>query len=104
MRSAIQDFATEGEFGKDSGKNAEGEDKEGTPNGVFTLNEAQAKALGSAVLSSKKGLTGDALAEYLGLYWAKTWRHYDVNQSGSIPVGYAPLMARFLANDQSLQL
>ena len=37
MRSVIQDFATEGE------------DKEGG-NGVFTLNEAQAKALGTAVL------------------------------------------------------
>ena len=88
MRSVIQDFSTEGE------------DKDTGPTGVFTLNEAQAKAVGSAVLSSKKGLSGEALAEYLGLYWAKTWRHYDVNQSGSIPVGYAPLMARFLANDQ----
>ena len=104
MRSVIQDFATEGEHGKDSGKNAAGEDLEGTPTGVFTLNEAQAKALGSAVLSTKKGISGADLAEYLSLYWAKTWRHYDVNQSGSIPVGYAPLMARFLANDQSLQL
>ena len=96
MRSVIQDFSTEGEVG--SGP------KEGEPTGVFTLNEAQAKAVGSAVLSTKKGITGEALAEYLGLYWAKTWRHYDVNQSGSIPVGYAPLLARFLANDQSLQL
>ena len=92
MRSVIQDFATEGE------------DKDTGPTGVFTLNEAQAKAVGSAVLSTKKGLTGEALAEYLGLYWAKTWRHYDVNQSGSIPVGYAPMLARFLANDQQLQL
>ena len=91
MRSVIQDFATEGE------------NKEGG-NGVFTLNEAQAKALGSAVLSTKKNLTGPVLEEYLGAYWAKTWRHYDVNQSGSIPALYAPLMARFLANDQSLQL
>ena len=97
MRSVIQDFSTEGEFPKD-------DPKEGEPTGVFTLNEAQAKALGSAVLSTKKGITGEALAEYLGLYWAKTWRHYDVNQSGSIPVGYAPMLARFLANDQSLQL
>ena len=96
MRSVIQDFSTEGEVG--SGP------KEGEPTGVFTLNEAQAKAVGSAVLSTKKGITGEALAEYLGLYWAKTWRHYDVNQSGNIPVGYAPLLARFLANDQSLQL
>ena len=92
MRSVIQDFATEGEYPKD-------DTKEGEPNGVFTLNEAQAKALGSAVVSSKKGLTGAALDEYLGLYWAKTWRHYDVNQSGAIPVGYAPMLARFLAND-----
>ena len=97
MRAAIQDFATEGEVTDDG-------PTKGDPTGVFTLNEAQAKALGSSVLSSKKGLTGEALAEYLGLYWAKTWRHYDVNQSGSIPVGYAPMLARFLANDQSLQL
>ena len=92
MRAAIQDFSTEGE------------DKDTGPTGVFTLNEAQAKALGSSVLSSKKDLKAEALEEYLGLYWAKTWRHYDVNQSGSIPVGYAPMMVRFLANDNSLQL
>merc|ERR1711998_509435 len=97
MRSVIQDFATEGEFPKD-------DPREGEPTGVFTLNEAQAKALGSAVLSTKKGLTGEALAEYLGLYWAKTWRHYDVDQAGSIPAAYAPMLARFPANDQALQL
>ena len=44
MRSVIQDFATEGE------------DKEGNPTGVFTLNEGQAKALGATVLRTKKGL------------------------------------------------
>ena len=49
MRSVIQDFSTEGE------------DKDTGPTGVFTLNEAQAKALGSSVLSTKKGLTGEAL-------------------------------------------
>ena len=92
MRSVIQDFSTEGE------------DKDGNPTGVFTLNEGQAKALGAAVLRTRKGITGEELDDYLSQYWAKTWRHYDVNQSGSIPVGYAPLMARFLANDQSLQL
>ena len=92
MRSVIQDFSTEGET------------KEGEPTGVFTLNEAQAKALSSAVLSTKKGLSGEALDEYLGLYWAKAWRHYDVNQAGSIPSAYAPMLARFIANDQSLQL
>ena len=97
MRSVIQDFATEGEFPKD-------DPKEGEPTGVFTLNEAQAKAVGSAVLTTKKGLAGPALAEYLNNYWAKTWRHYNVNETGSIPVLYAPLLARFLANDQSLQL
>ena len=97
MRSVIQDFSTEGEVTDDG-------PTKGDPTGVFTLNEAQAKAVGSAVLSSKKGLSGEALAEYLGLYWAKTWRHYDVNQSGAIPVGYAPMLARFLANDQQLQL
>ena len=49
MRAAIQDFSTEGE------------DKDTGPTGVFTLNEAQAKALGSSVISTKKGLTGEAL-------------------------------------------
>ena len=91
MRSVIQDFSTEGE------------NKDG-PTGVFSLNEGQAKALGSKVLETKKGLKGEELEEYLNSYWAKTWRHYDVNQGGSIPAGYVLMMVRFLANDNSLML
>ena len=97
MRSVIQDFATEGEFPKD-------DPREGEPTGVFTLNEGQAKALGTAVLTTRKGLAGDELKDYLDAYWAKTWNHYDVNRTGSIPAAYAPMLARFLANDQWMQL
>ena len=93
MRSVIQDFSTEGEVADTH-----------EPTGVFTLNEGQAKALGTKVLQTKKGLKDEELEEYLNSYWAKTWRHYDVNQSGSIPAGYAPMMVRFLANDNSLML
>ena len=92
MRSVIQDFATEGET------------KDGEPTGVFTLNEGQAKALGSAVLTTKKGLKGEELEAYLNDYWGKTWNHYDVNRTGSIPAGYAPMLVRFLANDMSVML
>ena len=92
MRSVIQDFSTEGE------------DKDGNPTGVFTLNEGQAKALGAAVLRTRKGITGGELDDYLSQYWAKTWRHWDVNQAGAIPYSYAPMLVRFLANDNSLML
>ena len=92
MRSMITTYA-------DEGKN-----KDGSPNGSFTLNEGATRAAASEVLATHKGLSGAALKSYLDTYFAKAWAHFDVNQTGRIEVIKAPQFMRFLASDQSLSL
>ena len=60
----------------------EGKNKDGSPNGLFLINEAGAKAAASEVLATHKGLSGAALKEYLTTYFPRTFAHYDVNKSG----------------------
>jgi hypothetical protein len=93
MKSVMNKYALEG---KD-------EDTE-KPTGVFTLDETQAKALATEVLGTHKGLSGANLKNYLSTYWAKSWGHFDVNRTGSIPAEQAPGLMRFLASDQYFQL
>ena len=96
MRSVLNNYASEG-----STKNAAGDD-EGS--GTFTLGEGKAKALASEVLGTHKGLSGNNLKNYMDTYWAKSWGHFDVNRTGSIPAVAAPQLMRFLASDQYFQL
>merc|ERR1719158_2699272 len=92
MRSVVNNYSTEGK------------NEDGSGNGVFTMNEGQAKALAGEVLGTHKKITGDALTAYFGNYWAKSWGHFDVNRTGSIPILYAPQLMRFLMSDQYVQL
>ena len=78
----------------------EGENKDKSPNGVFTLTESGARAAASEVLATHKGLSGSALSDYLDTYWAKAWGHFDVNKTGAIPILYTPGLMRFLLSDQ----
>lgn len=98
MRSVIKNYALEGKT------KAEKEDEEDKPNGKFYLDEVQAKALASEVLATHKGLTGKNLKTYLDTYWAKSWGHFDVNQTGVIDADAAPRLMRFLASDQYFSL
>jgi len=74
MRSVIKNYALEG-------KDKEHDDK---PTGKFFLDEVQAKALATEVLQTHKQLKGATLKKYLDTYWAKSWGHFDVNQTGMI--------------------
>lgn len=94
MRSVIKNYALEG-------KNKDAED---VPTGKFFLDEVQAKALASEVLQTHKGLHGNKLKSYLDTYWAKSWGHFDVNQTGIIDAEAAPRLMRFLASDQYFSL
>ena len=78
MRSVLSSYASEGA------------DKDGAPNGSFSLSKSQAQALATEVLGTHKGLKGEALTKYLGTYFAKAWGHFDVNQTGSIEAIKAP--------------
>ena len=92
MRSVVNNYSTEGK------------NDDGSGNGVFTMNEAQAKALATEVIGTHKSLTGAAATAYFGSYWAKAWGHFDVNRTGSIPILYAPQLMRFFMSDQYVQL
>ena len=73
MRSVIKNYALEGKI------KAEKEDEDDKPSGKFFLDEVQAKALASEVMTTHKGLTGANLKKYMDTYWAKSWGHFDVN-------------------------
>merc|ERR1712127_163389 len=80
MRSMIMNYAREG-------KNADG-----SPNGVFTMTEAQTRGASAEV------------KEYLNTYFPRTWAHFDVNKVGAVGVETLPQFVRFLASDQQLSL
>ena len=82
----------------------EGKNKDGSPNGNFMIDEAAARAASREVLATHKGLTGQALINYMQTYFQKTWAHFDVNGSGKIEVIKMPQFMRFLASDQSMDL
>ena len=92
MRSMINTYADEGKNG------------DGSPNGKFTLRESSARAAAAEVLSTHKGLSGAALADYLRTYFPRTWAHFDVNKVGRVGVEVVPQFMRFLASDQTLNL
>ena len=92
MRSMIQQYATEGE------------NKDGSGDGKFSLTEKQAKAAATEVIGTHKGLTGPAADAYLNTYWKKAWGHFDVNQTGEVSVARSPELMRFLCSDQYMSL
>merc|ERR1740123_1959497 len=92
MRSMISNYALEGQ------------DKDGAPTGVFSMDQTQAKAAAKEVLKEHKKLEGEALDTYLNTYFEKAWGHFDVNRTGSIEVIKMPQFIRFLASDQYMQL
>merc|ERR1712071_486872 len=92
MRSMIMNYAREG-------KNADG-----SPNGVFTMTEAQTRGASAEVLGTHKKLSAAEVKEYLNTYFPRTWAHFDVNKVGAVGVETLPQFVRFLASDQQLSL
>merc|ERR1719331_3630126 len=76
----------------------------GEPTGKFWMNQAAANAAAKEVLTTHKGLTGDLLSNYMDTYFAKSWGHFDVNQTGFIEVIKMPQFMRFLCSDQYMSL
>ena len=92
MRSMFENYALEAK------------NKDGSPSGKFWMDESAAKAAGFEVLQTHKGLYGVELQKYMDTYFEKTWKHFDVNQTGTIEVMKMPQFMRFLASDQSMSL
>jgi hypothetical protein len=92
MRSMVEQYALEGK------------NKDGSPNGQFLLDEANARAASSEVLDTHKGLKGAARETYLKTYFPRTWAHFDVNRTGKIEAIKMPQFMRFLCSDQQMYL
>ena len=92
MRSMIKNYA-------DEGKN-----KDGSPNGSFTLTEAATRAAASEVLITNAKMNPKDVPGYLNTYFAKAWGHFDVNRTGRVEVIKMPQFMRFLASDQQMYL
>ena len=92
MRSMIMNYSLEGK------------NKDGTPSGVFLVDEAIARQASSEILETHKALKGAELATYLDTYFPRTWAHFDVNHSGKIGVEALPQFMRFLASDQTMSM
>ena len=92
MRSMIMQYA-------DEGKN-----KDGSPNGVFTMTEGATRAAASEVLGTHKKMNGAELSTYMNTYYPRTWAHFDVNKGGRIGTEAMPSFMRFLASDQQMYL
>jgi hypothetical protein len=92
MRSMIEQYAFEGK------------NKDGSPNGSFTMTEATARAAASEVLDTHKGLKGAARDAYLKTYFPRTWAHFDVNREGKVGAIVMPQFMRFLCSDQQMYL
>merc|ERR1711959_144775 len=78
MRSMIMNYAREGK------------NEDGTPNGVFTMTEAQTRAASTEVLGTHKKMAGPEVKEFLNTYFPRTWAHFDVNKAGFIGVEAMP--------------
>jgi hypothetical protein len=92
MRSMVEQYAEEGK------------NKDGSPNGKFTLTETLARAASSEVLNTHKKLDGKALETYLNTYFPRTWAHFDVNREGKVGAIVMPQFMRFLCSDQQMYL
>lgn len=92
MRSMIMNYAREG-------KNVDG-----SPNGLFTMTEAQTRGASAEVLGTHKKMSAAEVKEYLNTYFPRTWAHFDVNKTGAVGVEVLPQFVRFLSSDQQLSL
>ena len=92
MRSMIMNYAREGK------------NEDGSPNGVFTMTEAQTRGASAEVLATHKKMSAAETKEYLTTYFPRTWAHFDVNKAGAVGVEVLPQFVRFLASDQQLSL
>ena len=49
-------------------------------------------------------MKGADLQKYIDTYFPRTWKHFDVNLTGTIEVIKMPQFMRFLASDQAMSL
>ena len=82
----------------------EGKNEDGSPNGKFYMNKARTENAAKEVLKTHKKLDGKELDDYLKQYFARTWKHFDINSDDRLEADSMPMFMRFLASDQTLEL
>jgi hypothetical protein len=92
MRSMIEQYALEQK------------NKDGTPSGLFWMDEAATRAAAREVLETNCRLAGKARDNWLNTYFEKAWNHFDVNRTGKVEVIKMPQFMRFLCSDQQMYL
>lgn len=58
--------------------------------GKFTLREPSTRAVAVEVLNTHKVLEGASFADYLRIYFPRTWAHFDMNKVFKVVVEVIP--------------
>ena len=78
MRSMLNTYATE---------TADGD---GKPSGKFVMSKDGMKAAAGEVICTHKKICKDKQEGYIKTYFERAWKHFDVNETGSIEVIKTP--------------
>ena len=92
MRTVIDQYALEKKNDK------------GQPSGKFYMNEKLSKELAQEVVRRAKKLEGKELEEYTKQYFTRTWKHFDVNDTGMLDAMDMTAFCKYFASDQSVDL
>ena len=96
MRSMLTNYAVE--------TNSADEDEKPVPSGKFVMDKKAMMAAAKEVLCTHKGICKKDSEDYMKKYFEKAWKHFDVNETGSIEVIKSPQFMRLLASDQWMAL
>ena len=83
----------------------EGVTKEGKPDGRFFIVKPQAKKLAEEVVSTHLGFKGSKLKDFMNRKFEETWKHYDVNDEGTMDALWAsPFMRALCKSEKDIDL
>ena len=77
----------------------EGKNADGTPNGVFKMDEKQTRRAAKMIVEKYKHLEGADNDQYLKDYFPRTWEHFDVNEEGKLDADDMPGFMKYLCSD-----
>ena len=74
----------------------EGVTTDGKPDGRFFIVKASAKKIASEVVATHLGYKGKELKDFMTRKFDETWKHYDVNDEGTMEAMWASPFMRAL--------
>lgn len=82
----------------------EGKNADGTPNGVFFMDQKETKRAAKMIVEKYKHKEGKELDEFISQYFDRTWEYYDVNSENRLDALDMPAFMKYLCSDQSIDL